>query len=146
VRVYNGASMDLLHSGHLYVIRQMRALAGADGAVIIGLNTDEFIAEFKGHPPVQSLAERMEIVSAIRDVDCVVVNIGGKDSKPVLEMVRPDIIAVGQDWYSVDDSKYCRQMGFDRAWLEDRRIRLHYMDWLPDRSSTNLRVIAKAIA
>jgi len=37
-------------------------------------------------------------------------------------------------------------MGFDRAWLEDRRIRLHYMDWLPDRSSTNLRVIAKAIA
>jgi len=146
MRVYNGASMDLVHSGHLYVVRQMRALAGSDGQVIIGLNTDEFIEQFKGHPPVQSLAERMEVVSAIRDVDLVVVNIGGKDSRPVLEMVRPDIIAVGQDWYSVDDEKYCRQMGFSKAWLAERSIRLHYMDWLPGRSSTNLRVVAKAIA
>jgi hypothetical protein len=37
-------------------------------------------------------------------------------------------------------------MGFTRAWLEERRIRLHYMDWLPDRSSTKLRAIAGGMA
>lgn len=143
--VYNGATMDLLHSGHLYVVRQMRALAGPHGKVVIGLNTDEFVRAFKGHQPVQSLDERMEIVGALRDVDSVVVNWGGADSKPVLETVRPDIIAVGHDWYSPDDALYCRQMGFTRKWLEEHRIRLHYMDWLPGRSSTNLRSISARI-
>lgn len=145
-RVYNGSSMDVLHLGHLYVVRQCRALAGPDGEVIIGLNTDEFIEEFKGHRPVQPLAERMELVAALRDVDRVVVNTGGKDSKPVLEAVQPDVIAVGHDWFSEDDSRYCRQMGFTRDWLDERGIRLHYMRWLPGYSSTNLRAVAREIA
>lgn len=141
-RVYNGATMDTIHLGHLFVLRQCRELAGLDGEVIIGLNTDEFVEEFKGHRPVQPLAERMEIVAALRYVDRVVVNTGGTDSRPVLEAVQPDIIAVGHDWFSPDDSKYCRQMGFSKQWLAERGIRLHYMRWLPGYSSTNLRAIA----
>lgn len=146
MRVYNGATMDTVHLGHLYVIRQCRQLAGPDGEVIIGLNTDEFVEQFKGHRPVQPLAERIEIVSALKGVDRVVVNTGGADSRPVLEAVQPDIIAVGHDWYSPDDSRYCAQMGFTREWLEERGIRLHYLRWLPGYSSTHLRAIAGGIA
>jgi glycerol-3-phosphate cytidylyltransferase len=145
-RIYNGSTMDTIHLGHLYVLRQMRELAGPAGEVIIGLNTDEFVEQFKGHRPVQPLAERMEIVAAIRYVDRVVVNTGGADSRPVLESVQPDIIAVGHDWYSDDDSRYCRQMGFTREWLDARGIRLHYMRWLPGYSSTSLRSIAGGMA
>lgn len=142
MRIYNGSTFDLLHVGHLYVLRQMRELAGPDGEVIIGLNTDEFVEEFKGHRPVQSYLERAEIVAAIRYVDRVIPNVGGADSRPVLDVVQPDVIAVGRDWWSEDDSKYCRQMGFTKEWLAERGIRLHYLRWLPNRSSTNLRAIA----
>lgn len=146
MRIYNGGTYDGLHAGHLHVFRQMRALAGSDGEVIVGLNTDDFVQRFKGHPTVQKLAERIELVAALRLVDRVVVNTGDEDSKPVLEAVMPDVIAVGHDWYSEDDSRYCRQMGFTSNWLEERGIRLHYMRFLPGHSSTNLRAIAREIA
>lgn len=143
LRVYNGSTFDLLHTGHLYVLRQMRELAGVSGEVIIGLNTDEFVEQFKGHKPVQPYAERAEIIAAIRYVDRVVPNVGGADSRVVLEAVMPDIIAVGYDWWSPDDSKYFRQMGFDQSWLDDHGMSLVYLRWLSGRSSTKLRGIAR---
>ncbi len=142
--VYNGGTYDLLHPGHLYVFRQLRALADG-GQVVIALNTDDFVEEFKGHRPVQTYEERAEVLAACRYVDRVVPNLGGADSRPTLEAVAPDILAAGHDWASHDDSKYCRQMGLSREWLLERRIRLVYLDWLPGHSSTNLREIARAV-
>lgn len=143
--IYNGGTFDLIHVGHLRTLRKCRELAGSDGQVVIGLNTDKFVEEFKHHPTIQKYVERSEILSAIRYVDRVIPNIGGADSRPTLEAVSPDIIAVGQDWYSSDDSRYCQQMGFTKNWLDEHHIRLVYLDWVPGLSSTNLRSIAKEI-
>lgn len=139
MRVYNGGTYDLLHAGHLFAFKQMRQLACLYGQVVIGMNTDAFVARFKAHETVQPLAERMAIVGALRYVDLTLVNMGDEDSKPILEVVRPDVIAVGPDWYSADDSRYCQQMGFTPEWLEERGIALHYMRLLPDHSSTRIR-------
>ncbi len=144
--VYNGGTYDLLHPGHLFVFRQMRELAGPDGKVVVAVNSDEFVSEFKGHPPVQSYEERAAMLAALRDVDEVWKNVGGADSKPAIEMVRPDIIAVGRDWWSEDDSKYLTQMGFDWPWLDARGIKLVYLDWKDGHSSTNLRATARAMS
>jgi glycerol-3-phosphate cytidylyltransferase len=145
MRVYNGGTYDLLHVGHLYVFKQMRDWAGRDGEVIIGLNTDEFVEEFKGHKTVQSYLERSEILSAIKYIDRIVPNVGGKDSTIVLDAIRPDYIAAGHDWYSPDDEKYCKQMGFTKEWLRDRDISLVYMKWMPGYSSTNIRSNAGSV-
>jgi glycerol-3-phosphate cytidylyltransferase len=139
MRVFNGGTYDLLHAGHIFAFRQMRDMAGPDGEVIVSLNTDEFVARFKGHDTIQLLEERLEVLSAIRFIDRVIVNVGDEDSRPVLELVRPDIIAVGHDWWSQDDSRYCQQMGFTPDWLADRGIQLRYMAWMPERSSTAIR-------
>lgn len=144
--VYSGGTYDLLHPGHLYVLRRCRELAGSDGQVVVGLNSDEFVAAFKAHPPVQSYLVRSEVLAAVRYVDRVVPNLGGADSRPILGVVAPDIIAVGRDYWSPDDSKYCRQMGFDRAWLAEHGIRLAYIDWLPGFSSTGIREKARSVA
>lgn len=142
-RVYNGGTYDLLHVGHIYVFRQMRALAGPYGEVIIALNTDHFVERFKHHRPVQPYAERAEVLNAVRYIDRVVPNLSDEDSKPTIEAVMPDIIAAGHDWWSPDDSRYCEQMGFSKEWLTKRGIGLVYLDWLPGRSSTNVRTTAK---
>lgn len=147
MRVYNGGTYDLLHPGHLYVLRECRRLAGADGEVIIGLNTDEFVERFKGHRPVQPYLERSEVLVASRYVDRVVPNVGDEDSRPVLEAVMPDILLAGADWYSEDHSRYCAQMGFSIEWLTERGIDLRYCPRLvPGRSSTNIRNTAARIA
>ena len=143
--VYNGGTYDLLHVGHLYVFRQCRELAGPGGEVVIGLNTDEFVEEFKEHKTVQSYLERSEILSAIKHIDRVIPNVGGRDARIAVEAIRPDIIAVGNDWYSVNDEKYCKQMGFTRDWLMERSISLRYMKWMPGYSSTNIRNAAGGV-
>ena len=142
--VLNCGTYDLLHPGHLYVFRQLRRLAG-NGLVYVGLNGDGFVEEFKGHRPVQSYDERYEMLSSIRDIDMVVSNVGGADARPMIEMVKPDIIAAGHDWYSPDHSRYCTQMGFDLGWLAERSIELVYLDWMPGYSSTNIRATARAM-
>lgn len=144
-RVYNGGTYDLLHRGHLFVFRQMRQLAGPVGTVIIALNTDEFVGEFKDHPPVQSYQDREAVLLGLRDIDEVIPNVGGPDARPAIEAAHPDIIAAGWDWYSPDDSRYCRQMGFTKEWLADHDIRLVYLDWMEGYSSTNLRATARAM-
>jgi cytidyltransferase-like protein len=143
--VYNCGTYDLLHPGHLYVFRQLRHLAGPNGVVAVGLNPDAFVEEFKGHAPVQTYDQRFEMLSAIRDIDYVVENMGGADARPTIEFVKPDIIAAGHDWYSPDDSKYCTQMGFTKDWLAERGIELRYLDWRAGYSSTNIRAVARAM-
>lgn len=143
--VYNGGTYDLLHPGHLFVFGQLRTLAGRGGEVVISLNTDEFVEEFKHHRPVQTYAERLTVLSGLRDIDRIVCNTGGADSRPAIEAVGPDIIAAGHDWYSPDHSRYCAQMGFSMEWLSERGIGIVYLDWMPGHSSTNLRQIAKAV-
>lgn len=145
MKVLNCGTYDLLHPGHLYVFRQLRSMVGFDGVVVVGLNGDDFVEEFKGHRPVQSYQERFEMLSAIRDIDHVVENIGGADARPMIELVRPDIIAAGHDWYSVDHSRYCKQMGFTLDWLDEWGIELRYLDWRPGYSSTNIRAVARAM-
>ena len=143
--VFNCGTYDLLHPGHLYVFRQLKEMSGMFGEVVVGLNTDDFVERFKGHKPVQTYAQRFEMLSALRDIDRVVCNTGGEDARIIIEEVQPDIIAAGHDWYSEDDSKYCRQMGFTKEWLAERRIELVYLDWMEGYSSTNLRATARAM-
>jgi cytidyltransferase-like protein len=147
VRVYIGGTFDLLHPGHLYMLRSARDIATFDGEVVIALNTDEFVEAFKGHRPVQRYLERSEVLSSCRYVDRVVPNVGGADSRPALEAVMPDVLLAGPDWYSEDDGLYCRQMGLDREWLGVRGIELRYMRRLvPGYSSTRLRTVAGGMA
>ena len=144
--VYNGGTYDLLHTGHLYVLRECARLAGPDGEVVIALNTDEFVDAFKGHRPVQPYLERSEVLTASRYVDRVIPNVGGQDSRPALEAVMPDILLAGADWWSSDDSRYLAQMGLARDWLTERGIELRYCPRLvPGRSSSNLRTVAGGI-
>lgn len=142
MRVFNCGTYDLLHPGHLYVLRQARLMSDG-GEVVIGLNSDEFVARFKGHPTVQTYLERDAVLSAIVYVDRVVPNTGDEDMRPVVEAVMPDILLVGADWASQDHSRYFHQTKLDQRWLDERGIKLRYMDRLvPGRSSTNLRSIA----
>jgi glycerol-3-phosphate cytidylyltransferase len=130
--VYTGGTFDLFHSGHANLLRRCHQL----GTVIVALNTDEFIEQYKGKPPVCSYAEREAVLLACRWVDRVVPNIGGADSKLAIELEKPDIIAIGTDWARKD---YYAQMQFDQDWLDERGIALIYIPYTQGISTTNLK-------
>lgn len=130
--VYTGGTFDLFHSGHANFLARCADL----GAVTVSLNTDEFITEYKGKPPVMSYKERERVLLSCRSVDAVVPNFGGADSRPAIEFVQPDLIVIGSDWARRD---YYTQMGFDQDWLDQREIGLCYIPYTEGISSTDIK-------
>lgn len=134
--VYTGGTFDLFHAGHVKLLRECRLLAGPDGRVVVSLNTDQFVQRYKHIIPTHDYEERLAILSACEFVDLVVRNAGDEDSRVALDVIRPDLIAIGEDWRNRD---YHSQMGFTPAWLAERHIEIVYVMHLPGHSSTNIR-------
>jgi glycerol-3-phosphate cytidylyltransferase len=130
--IYTGGNFDLFHAGHAEFLRRCSEL----GSVVVALNTDEFIEEYKGKPPVISYRDRADVLLACRYVDQVVPNIGGPDSRITIETVMPDLVVIGSDWARRD---YYTQMAFDQDWLDSRGIGLCYIPYTPGISSTAIK-------
>lgn len=133
-------TFDGLHVGHLELLQECRRL-DPDGRLIVGVNRDEFVVRYKGHPPAQPLAHRIEILEAVRLVDSVVVNIGDEDAGVLIDAVRPELLAIGDDWLDPghDERRYLRQLGITGDWLEQRHLRIAYVPRTRGVSSTALR-------
>lgn len=134
--VYTGGTFDLFHSGHVNLLKRCREVAGIDGKVVVSLNTDDFIWQFKNKRPVCSELERSEVLLSCRYVDEVVMNVGGQDSKIAIDLVKPNYIVVGSDWAEKD---YYLQMSFDQRWLNSRGIGLVYVPYTNSISSTLIK-------
>jgi cytidyltransferase-like protein len=130
--VYTGGNFDLFHAGHVEFLRRCADL----GRVLVSLNTDEFIEEYNGRPPVISYRDRESVLLSCKYVDDVVPNIGGTDSRPAIELAAPSMVAIGSDWARKD---YYTQMAFDQDWLDDRGIALAYIPYTQGISSTAIK-------
>lgn len=130
--VYTGGTFDLYHAGHSRFLARCAQL----GAVTVSLNTDQFIEDYKGKPPVISFADRAEVLLSTVHVREVIPNSGGADSRIAIESVMPDIIAIGTDWARRD---YYKQMSFDQDWLDERGIALIYIPYTQGISSTAVK-------
>lgn len=134
--VYTGGTFDLLHVGHLELLEACRRIAGVDGRVVVSLNRDEFVERYKGRRPVQSFAERAEMLRACRLVDLVACNAGDENSGLAIDVVQPDLIVIGSDWR---DRDYLGQLGIDQAWLSSRNLTVRYIDRTRGVSTTGIR-------
>lgn len=134
--VYTGGTFDLFHSGHVNLLKRCKEVAGENGKVVVALNTDDFIWQFKNKKPICSEQERVEVLLACKYVDEVVMNVGGQDSRISIDMVKPNYIVVGSDWAEKD---YYSQMSFDQKWLDDRGIGLVYVPYTKTISSSEIR-------
>lgn len=134
--VYNGGTYDLFHSGHVNILKRCKDIAGPDGKVIVALNTDDFVYQFKNKRPICSEEERKAVLLACKYVDDVIINVGGQDSRITIDMVKPDYIVTGSDWATKD---YHSQMSFTQEWLDERGIGLIYVPYTKTISSTEIR-------
>ena len=90
--VYVAMSADLIHPGHLNVIREASLL----GSVTIGLLTDAAIASYK-RLPFLTFEQRRAIVESLKGVEHVIPQ-ETLDYRPNLIKLRPDYVVHGDDW------------------------------------------------
>lgn len=90
--VYVGMSADMIHPGHLNIIKEACKL----GTVTVGVLTDAAIASYK-RLPYLNYEQRAEIVSNIKGVDKVVPQ-STLDYVPNLLKYKPDYVVHGDDW------------------------------------------------
>jgi len=98
ITLANGC-FDLVHVGH---IRYLGAAKKLGGRLIVAVNSDESVRALKGvGRPLMPAAERAEILSALADVDAVVV-FPEPDVRALIREIRPNIQAKGTD-YTADN-------------------------------------------
>ncbi|MBI9065658.1 MAG: phosphoenolpyruvate mutase [Salinivirgaceae bacterium] len=90
--VYIGMSADIIHPGHLNIIKEGVKL----GEVTVGLLTDTAIASYK-RLPYLSYDQRKLIVESLKGVDKVIPQ-DSLDYVPNLLIVKPHFVVHGDDW------------------------------------------------
>ncbi len=92
--VYVGMSADLIHPGHLNIIKQ----AQKHGEVVVGLLTDQAIATYK-RLPFMNFSQRQVVVESLKGVSRVIAQ-ETLDYVPNLRALKPDFVVHGDDWKS----------------------------------------------
>ena len=134
--VYVAMSADLVHPGHLNVIRK----AGELGDVTIGLLTDSAIASYK-RLPYMTFEQRKEVVENLKGVHRVVAQ-ETLDYVPNLMKLKPDFVVHGDDWRQ-GVQKEVRQSVIDA--LANWRGELVELPYTKGISSTQLHAAMKEI-
>lgn len=90
-----GGCFDILHSGHLYFLKQAKKQGTS---LVLLLAGDEYIRKLKGKDrPINTQSVRANILSSVLSVDYVILldNIKSDYDWPhLVKMIQPDIIAV----------------------------------------------------
>lgn len=96
--VFTNGCFDILHVGH---IRYLQAAKEIGGRLVVGLNSDQSVRAIKGPGrPINSEADRAEILAALAAVDHVIVFNDPRVTRLVKEL-RPDVYTKGGD-YTID--------------------------------------------
>jgi D-glycero-beta-D-manno-heptose 1-phosphate adenylyltransferase len=109
ITLANGC-FDLLHVGH---VRYLHAAKQLGGRLLVAVNSDESVRRLKGPDrPLMPENERAEILSALQDVDAVVI-FPEPDVRALIRDVRPDVQAKGTDYTAdtVPESDVVRECG-----------------------------------
>lgn len=125
--VFTNGCFDLLHLGHLDVLRKSRNFGDC---LIVGLNTDSSVKRLKGEfRPIQDEKTRVMILASLAFVDYVVLF---EEDTPLelINVIRPDVLVKGGD-YNIEQI-----VGADIVLKNGGEVKI--VDILPGHSTTDL--------
>ncbi|WP_129715852.1 D-glycero-beta-D-manno-heptose 1-phosphate adenylyltransferase [Pedobacter sp. SYP-B3415] len=117
--VFTNGCFDILHSGHVRYLQQAREMGDL---LVVGLNRDDSIRRLKGSDrPVNSLSDRMEVLSSLSCVNYVIPFGSLKDDTPcsLIKQVRPDVFVKGGDYKGavLPEQPLLEQLGAEIAFI-----------------------------
>ena len=94
-RVITYGTFDLLHYGHINLLKRARALGDY---LIVALSTDEFNWNSKQKKCYFSYEKRKQLLEAIRYVDLVIPEENWEQKTKDVELYQVDTFVMGDDW------------------------------------------------
>ncbi len=93
--VFTNGCFDILHTGHIRYLAKAKSLGQV---LVVAVNSDASVRTIKGEKrPINSVAERMEILAALESVDFVTL-FNEPDPYNVISILKPDVLVKGGDW------------------------------------------------
>lgn len=113
-RVITYGSFDLLHYGHINILRRAKALGDY---LVVALSTDEFNWNAKQKKSFFSYEERKMMLEAIRYVDLVIPEESLQQKVTDIQKYEIDTFVMGDDWTGKHDSlkEYCEVVYLPRT-------------------------------
>lgn len=128
--VYSYYVLDIVHRGHLLMMKNAKAFAGKDGKLIVGILTDEAVME-KKPKPLLSFEERIELAGAIKYVDVAVAQ-ETYSPLPNVMKIKPDILMESSS-HAEQDIEHARSV------MEEINGRVIVIPYFPGQSSSNIK-------
>lgn len=114
-RILTYGTYDLLHYGHVRLLKRAKALGDY---LIVAISTDEFNA-IKGKKAYHSYEIRKEILEAIRYVDLVIPETDWEQKIDDVKKYNVDTVVMGSDWTGSEKFEvlrdYCEVVYLDRT-------------------------------
>lgn len=131
-KVFVSGCYDMLHSGHVAFFEE----AASYGDLYVGIGSDKTINELKARKTINSDAERLYMVKALKTVKDAWINSGSGllDFINELQQLKPDIFFVNADGHTPAKEALCQEMGIE--YVVSQRVPHGN---LPARSTTALR-------
>lgn len=93
-RVLTYGTFDLLHYGHIRLLKRAKALGDY---LIVAISTDEFNA-VKGKKAYHDYETRKEMLEAVRYVDLVIPENNWDQKRDDVKNYHVDVVVMGSDW------------------------------------------------
>lgn len=128
---YTQGTFDMFHIGHLNIINNAKAQCEY---LIIGVNSDRLVQQYKNKTPVINENNRSKIVANIKAVDKVIVS-ETLDKLEQLKKIKFDAIFIGDDWKGNarwEETEKC---------LAEKGVDVVFLPHTDGVSSTELRIV-----
>ena len=128
---YTQGVYDMFHIGHLNLLNHAKEYCDY---LIVGINSDKLVEEYKKKHTVINEQERALIVSNIKAVDEVII-VDSLDKKTILKQKPFDAVFIGDDW------KGSERWNATEKELAEFGVDVVYLKHTDGISSTILRVV-----
>jgi len=93
--VFTNGCFDIIHTGHTRYLAKAKSFGDL---LIVAVNSDSSVREIKGEKrPINTQAERAEILAALESVDFVTI-FDEPDPHKIISELQPDVLVKGGDW------------------------------------------------
>ena len=103
-RILTYGTFDLLHYGHIEILRRAKALGDY---LIVALSTDDF-NELKGKKAYHNYETRKKMLESIRYVDLVIPEDNWEQKIEDVKKYDVDIVVMGSDWAGSERFDYLK--------------------------------------
>ena len=123
-RVITYGTYDLLHYGHINLLRRAKALGDY---LIVALSTDGFNSREKHKKTYFTYEQRKQLLESIRYVDLVIPEDNWQQKRTDVKEYHIDVFVIGDDWEGKFD------------FLKEQGVEVVYLPRTPEISSSQMK-------